>query len=99
MTIATSRAVLVAPGVVAVILGPGTTSRENVSITSSNFLISPRVIISSPDGIYCVNPDMLMRNRYFSQRHGFVALLNRVTAERVLAWSELLVHSRRPKVQ
>lgn len=34
-----------------------------------------------------------------SQRHGFVALLNRVTAERVLAWSELLVHNRRPKVQ
>lgn len=96
MTIATSRAVLVAPGVV---LGPGSISCGNVSITSSDFLVSPRVIISSPDGIYCVNPDMLMRNRNFSQRHGFVALLKRVVAERVLAWSELLVHNRRPKVQ
>lgn len=53
-------------------------------MASSEILASPQVIIFSLDGI--VEPDMSLRDRNFSQRHGFVALLKGDAAERLLAW-------------
>lgn len=44
-------------------------------MTSADLLVSPQVIVSSPDGISYVDPDMSMRNRNISRRHDFVALL------------------------
>lgn len=75
MTIGTPRAVLAAPGVVAAVLGPGSISCGEVWMTSADLLVSPQVIVSSPDGISCVDPDMSTRNRNIGQRHGFAALL------------------------
>lgn len=90
MTIVTSRVALVACAAVAAVLSPGSISCGKLWMTSSDILVSLQVIVSSPNGISCADPDITMSDRNFSQRHGSVALLTR---------SELLDHNRRVKVQ